>query len=1653
MVGKFTENSTSFCKSNRRKSTGSAIEPPPIMHTQIVQTEIGPNSGFEWDVPCILYTDNQKPVMSLSSYSCSMRSVLVFFTLFFLGLFQASAMEAPFANSSEDPTIGACILFDAGPNGTALSCESPPAPLPNSPSDNADAPTLDAADVVSVYGASYTSVASNFNPGWGQSGTVNPAFDPGTGNTVLEYANLNFQGTDLNAANLSAMTHVHMDVWVAEGTDRQLKFTPVNNGTGTNEILVEVPLTPGSWNSVDLPKSAFTGMTWDSVFQLKFDGQFNADGSANANGWDVYLDNLYFWNDGSGTTTEVTYVDVTFNVNMSNEDVSTDGVFLAGGNDFGTPGDNPMTDAGNGIWTITKQVASPYTGNYTFLNGNCGDWSCKEDISGQDCAFGDYHDRNLDNITENHVVNTCFGECTADGTCPALPTVTYPVTFSVNTDNITVGPNGMYVGGGFLGGSDAHALTDNGNDNWSITLDLLEGTSGNWVFFNSPTHGGDWNTKEDLAGETCADVNNYNDRYMAPLSAAASLEYCFEECTADCPAPPATVDVTFQVDMSQYEGTFGGVFVNGTYNNWCGSCNPMTDNGDGTWALTIPLEPGTIQYKFTLDGWAAQEEFSGGESCTAMDGGFTNRTATFDAATDLGLVCFNSCSVCTTDILGCMDSTADNYDAAATADDGSCGNVEGAWNLTYMCVGSGQGSCEWWSYTAPGDRGCLEDDLFVFNGDGSFQNIMGAQTWTETWQGVSEGCNAPVAPHDGSNAATYSMANGEITLNGLGAFLGLSKVVNGAEIGNPADAATSITYALNSVDNNALSVDIHVGGGWWRFNFTRATQGCTDNTALNYVSYVTTDDGSCSFTPGCTDGNAVNYDNEAITDDGSCLYAVTFQVDMSNYGLASGATVYTNGTYNGWCGNCNAMTDAGNGLWTGTFNLPAGDQEYKFTINGWDTSEQFNGSESCTTAPGENVNRVSNISGPTTLSAVCWNTCEACADITNTTAGTGHSGIQEAIDAASAGDVIVLQDGNYAISTTIDVNKGVTLQGASEAGVVLTCDAALSGSYGLKVTANSATLKDFTLDGSGVAVFGIHVQPGTSNSLLQGLTAMNCVQNGISLTGTNDDAGRNILTDLTVYNNGLLGLGLGASQNVTVSDVTSHSNAFGDIGMYIGDYEGQRNDDLIFEEPLSLSGGFGGISYTIEANDPAGFETTPSTVNTDDALYNADADFFVPAAYNHSVQVHVPASPFNADLTSYVLTQDAAAGLIAGALNVAPNDNVAVQNLETGAWEVSAGLSIGVAAGLATAGDAIEVAAGTYAENLSIDKGLSIDGNGSTLDVSGQGVGISIASDVDGVSISNFAIVGDAGTYSGITVNPGASNVSILNNDISGMALSNPGNSSPLSYGILCWGNSDPINPPSNILIDGNEIHGVSGTAVSLGDNTESVTISNNHFHDIGQVLVNGAPWSSGVVAGAANNLAITGNNMEGLGYASVLTTSTGVTLDLNQYTGGTSLMLLASLPNSILPDATDWWSIEAAAIGYIYYFNSAAAQAATDAGLQAVSIPTVLSSSHPGCMDATACNYDADALTEDSSCTYPPATYFDCNGACENDADGDGICDELEGLIPELETACGTNTVWDPVLGQCIMDVGCIGDVDLDGHIGSTDLLYLLGNFGTFCN
>ena len=153
------------------------------------------------------------------------------------------------------------------------------------------------------------------------------------------------------------------------------------------------------------------------------------------------------------------------------------------------------------------------------------------------------------------------------------------------------------------------------------------------------------------------------------------------------------------------------------------------------------------------------------------------------------------------------------------------------------------------------------------------------------------------------------------------------------------------------------------------------------------------------------------------------------------------------------------------------------------------------------------------------------------------------------------------------------------------------------------------------------------------------------------------------------------------------------------------------------------------------------------------------------------------------------------------------------------------------------------------------------------------------------------------------------------------------------------------------------------------------------------------------------------------------------------------------------------------------------------------------------GCTEEGACNFDPAALLEDGSCTYPEFDFLDCDGNCINDADGDGVCDEIEvpgctwpfacnydpeatdedgtcfmasvffdcegncsldlnnnGVCDFFEDLtngtnfCGDGTVWDPELGTCIGYDGCPSDINEDGYIGIPDLLDLLSDFATFC-
>jgi hypothetical protein len=171
---------------------------------------------------------------------------------------------------------------------------------------------------------------------------------------------------------------------------------------------------------------------------------------------------------------------------------------------------------------------------------------------------------------------------------------------------------------------------------------------------------------------------------------------------------------------------------------------------------------------------------------------------------------------------------------------------EGTWKFIPAAgafqVGPAQGSNGYYQNNA-GDvntRGCQFDDEFVFNANGTFQNVLQGATWIEGWQGQAEGCGAPIAPHNGSNPATYaySAANKTIILSGVGAYLGLNKAYNGGELSNPANAPTSITYIVTTLTATNMTLDILVGpaagGAWWRFNFIKKQAGTPTIGALSF---------------------------------------------------------------------------------------------------------------------------------------------------------------------------------------------------------------------------------------------------------------------------------------------------------------------------------------------------------------------------------------------------------------------------------------------------------------------------------------------------------------------------------------------------------------------------------------------------------------------------------------------------------------------------------------------------------------------------------------------------------------------------------------------------------------------------------------------------
>ncbi|WP_434036313.1 hypothetical protein [Formosa sp. 4Alg 33] len=203
----------------------------------------------------------------------------------------------------------------------------------------------------------------------------------------------------------------------------------------------------------------------------------------------------------------------------------------------------------------------------------------------------------------------------------------------------------------------------------------------------------------------------------------------------------------------------------------------------------------------------------------------------------------------------------------------------GTWKMSSAAgalgVGPAVGDITWWNCddACVIERACYYDDTYVFSEDGTFKNVMGDATWVEAWQGVSDGCGTPIAPHDGSNPAsyTYNENTNEITINGKGAFIGLAKATNEGELTDASETPNSVTYKATFSDPNTIQVSIETGTGsgtYWQFTLVR--EGVVSS-PLTGTWQLSADAGSLGVGPSIGDVSWWNCDDACVTER-ACFY-------------------------------------------------------------------------------------------------------------------------------------------------------------------------------------------------------------------------------------------------------------------------------------------------------------------------------------------------------------------------------------------------------------------------------------------------------------------------------------------------------------------------------------------------------------------------------------------------------------------------------------------------------------------------------------------------------------------------------------------------------------------------------------------------------------
>jgi hypothetical protein len=180
------------------------------------------------------------------------------------------------------------------------------------PSDAAPVPTIPPANVISIFSNAYTNrPVDSFSPEWDNASVSDLKIDGDDVKvynipTQLDVAVIDFATQLIDA---TSMTHIHIDIWVPQGTATTPFFglglfsfgpdgvfsgepPPIPDDSQAVVAVVQPELRFGQWLSLDIPLTQFTSTGLDETANL-------AQIILRSDAVQLIVDNIFFYNDGN----------------------------------------------------------------------------------------------------------------------------------------------------------------------------------------------------------------------------------------------------------------------------------------------------------------------------------------------------------------------------------------------------------------------------------------------------------------------------------------------------------------------------------------------------------------------------------------------------------------------------------------------------------------------------------------------------------------------------------------------------------------------------------------------------------------------------------------------------------------------------------------------------------------------------------------------------------------------------------------------------------------------------------------------------------------------------------------------------------------------------------------------------------------------------------------------------------------------------------------------------------------------------------------------------------------------------------------------------------------------------------------------------------